>query len=194
MWAEAGYCCEAIRVTGILIIFQPQWLLLSEWHNGKEPSRLTLVGICLLNLVVVTKRCRIQNGYVGDLSSSAGLHPEALSLWGLHVLMCCSCLSWPARQFFQAKRVIAADNTTVAILQLCPCYECAQAVSRLCAGRYGTCFLGCWGHGQLFQSPLSDYLWALTSSSPSVSSLLRQASPALASAVWAAALLSRAVK
>lgn len=80
MWAEAGYCCEAIRVTGILIIFQPQWLLLSEWHNGKEPSRLTLVGICLLNLVVVTKRCRIQNGHVGDLSSSAGLHPEALSL------------------------------------------------------------------------------------------------------------------
>lgn len=46
MWVEAGYCCEAIRVTGILIIFQCQWLLLSEWHNEKEPFRLAIVGIC----------------------------------------------------------------------------------------------------------------------------------------------------
>lgn len=67
-----------------------------------------------------------------------------------------------------------------ATLQLCPCYECAQAVSRLCSGRCGTCLLGYWEHGQLLQSPINDYLWALTSSSPSVSLLLRQASLAFA--------------
>lgn len=31
-----------------------------------------------------------------------------------------------------------------ATLQLCPCYECAQAVSRLCSGRCGTWLLGTW--------------------------------------------------
>lgn len=99
------------------------------------------------------------------------------------------CLLQPVSKFFQARGVrIAADNLQLIVLatlqppQSCPCYELAQAVSLLFAGRYGTFLLGCWRHGQSFQSPVGDCLLAATSSSPLVSLLLSQTSPAPESA------------
>lgn len=86
MWAEAGHCYKAICVTGILIIFQPSVVSPHyEWHNGKEPFRLVIVRICVLNLVVVTGLCSLLKRHVRDLHGTGGLDPEAL---GLYRILC----------------------------------------------------------------------------------------------------------
>lgn len=73
-------------MTGILIIFLPSVVSpVCEWHNGKEPFRLVTVGICALNLVVVTGHCSLLKRHVRDLHGTRGLDPEALSLGGWEV-------------------------------------------------------------------------------------------------------------
>lgn len=84
MWAEAGHCYKTICVTGILIIFQPSVVSPPyEWQDGKEPFRLVVVRICVLNLVVVTRHCSLLKRHVRDLHGTGGLDPEASGLWGI---------------------------------------------------------------------------------------------------------------
>lgn len=84
MWAEAEYSYKAICVTSILIIFQLSVAsLCCEWHDGKEPFRLVIVRICVLNLVVVTEHCSLLKRHVRDLHGTGGLDPAVLGLWGI---------------------------------------------------------------------------------------------------------------
>lgn len=87
--AEAGYSYKAICMTGILIIFQLSVVsLCCDWHNGKEPFRLVIIRICVLNLVVVTEHCSLLKRHVRDLHGTGGLDPAVLGLWGiLHSLI-----------------------------------------------------------------------------------------------------------
>lgn len=65
MSAEAGYSYKAMCMTGILIIFQLSVVsLCCEWHNGKEPFRLVIIRICVLNIVVVTEHCSLLKRHV----------------------------------------------------------------------------------------------------------------------------------